>query len=457
MIIPFVASVTNTVFCSDDFSFANHLLEYRNETGNWILGLLKFVYSHWIGWSGRWICALFPVSINPLVITSNPFFWLKIYMSVSFMAFTALFIYLIKTILEELFHIHNKKLIFAIALAFLAVLLNTYIYTEIFYWLTGANYIFLMGCEMLGIAYGIKYYVNGNGDKYTMRFAIAGFCSCDNLHGIAPVFLLVIYFGYKKLKNREFRKKDAMLAFLFCISSASNVLAPGNFVRHEVIDSTGLHPFVSILYTLYSMLRTSLQILSLYPVIIFILCMGMLGAVLYIRGIECHSKLGLLCLYTPLCIFGAMYPVSLGYSNVSYPNRIVFVFSLHFIILLGLLCMSVGSAAIALFREIDAQSLYRAFIFVVAICVLSSGMWIEESPYYIIVTNYFQDKYVCDQWRYIFRQIEESADEDVTINLIGINESKSVMPPGFSIDFNSSVNAEIAKYFGKKSITVIGE
>ena len=58
----------------------------------------------------------------------------------------------------------------------------------------------------------------------------------------------------------------------------------------------------------------------------------------------------------------------------------------------------------------DLDSLIPIRLIVTSSSALSSGMWIEESPYYIIVTNYFQDKYVCDQWRYIFRQIEESAD-----------------------------------------------
>ncbi len=459
LIVPFLLTTRVTLFSADDFSFAVSLMQYRNESSNWIVALSKYAWNHYIDWSGRWICAFFPVGVNPLAVSDNPFGLLKVEMVVAFLLFSVAFIYMIVCILEDIFEIRNKTVIFLVAWVCLAILLNTHVYSEIFFWYTGVVYITLVIFEIMSISYGIRYFKHEGGKSYTIPFAFAGFCACDNLYAIVPLMLLFLYYEYKKMIAKKLKARDIVLFLLFAISSAMNVFAPGNFVRHDAIDSSGLHFFHSVFYTFYVILKASLDTIST-PLVIFVLFSMILGLAFGMNGKRFDVKISHVFIYACLSMFGVIYPVSLGYSNINLSNRVLFVFCIHFIIYLFLIFFTLGNGCIAAFLSIYSlgpKTWIAPVLVIVAISFITVPGWIKDTPYYVMVADYYDDVYTYNQWRLVFEQIETSDEADVLVYTQNIRGSRILKNPVISTDSNSWINVDIARYYGKNSVSQMEE
>lgn len=457
LLLPYIISSTNTIPSADDFSFANAIKEYRVQSDNYFLALCKFVKSRWFTWSGRWLGGLFPSGLHPLVISDNPYVLLEIEMAISVLIFVFSFAILIDSILKYIFSISSIKTRNIFILLSIFTILNTEIYSEIFYWYTGVIYICMVGSELLTFALMLRYFENIHRKWITVLFSIIGFYTCNGLQAIVPVFLVyVVAIICKYRQEKRIYKQDCVIFILFLTSALLSVCAPGNFARHSVIDSTGVHFIKASIYTCNNLITLSIKLLSNPAVIGLMTVFFCLGVHLFLKHGSFKINLLVTSVFFVLLMFGMMFPVSLGYSSSSIPNRILFMFAVHFLICVCIMMIFGGNYAAKYMGTLRKKrdGIYMILVLFFLSHIFLSG-WFQQSPYYVTTENICNDERVHDQWIVLLNSIESDKGAAVQIDSSAIAHSPVLKDVGISTDSSSWINQAIAQYYGKESVALI--
>ena len=458
LLLPYLISSTNTIPSADDFTFANAINEYRIQSGNFFLALCKFVKSRWFSWSGRWMFAIFPAGLNPLVVSNAPFKMLEIEMAISFLIFVLSFATLTNSILKCIFKVRKIKIRNFFILLLLFAMLNTDIYSEIFYWHTGVNYVFMISSELLTFALMIQYFNNNQKKWITVLFVMTGFYACNALQAIVPVLLLYVMVLYHKYKEKEIKKRDYIILMIFLLSTMLSICAPGNFARHSVIDSTGIHFFKAVIYTCNNLITLSIKLLS-NPVVIGLI------AVFFCLGIEHFFKKGRfdvnlfnVCIIFSMLMFGMMFPVSLGYSSSLIPNRVFFIFTVHFLMSACIIVTLLGNHFAKHMQRLRKN---KCCVYIILALFFINNLflnkWFQQSPYYVITENIYNDELIHDKWVALLSALESNQETVVQIDSSAIVSSPVLKDVGLSTDASSWINQAIDKYYGKESVEVISK
>lgn len=163
--------------------------------------------------------------------------------------------------------------------------------------------------------------------------------------------------------------------FLAGVSGALiNVAAPGNYVRHAVIDDSGLHFGMAAIYAVLEVIHTFEVLMINTPFMLFILVAIVVGVRLGKTGTILDKKvlsvLEVICIGSPII---SCFPVCLAYGGAGFPNRckcietVVMVISL--IVLAVLLGYVMNRRAVSLF-----DSLHKGEICVIS--VFFSLLWL---------------------------------------------------------------------------------
>lgn len=458
IILPYFFSVMNTIFSADDFSFAAAILQLDVKNDNYFRTICEFAFSRWYTWSGGWLIAIFPTGVNPLVISRQPFLLLEIEMSFFFLAFVISFIMLMDSVMTYLFCISNRLVRHGFILLSLFVVLNTQIYSEIFYWYTGTNYICRICSELICIALMIKFFM-GKDDKRTAVFlGISGFYACNGLQGIVPVLLIYLFLWFRKYKREQkVCFQECFFFLLFLTSSLLNVCAPGNFARHHAIDETGIHVFDAVGYTCNNLVVLSIQLFANPVVFIFMISFLLLGFVLFYNEIKLQHMFWVIITFVIL-MFGMMFPVSLGYSSTVVPNRVFFVFAVHFLFCVGIILVFIGNyAAQRIQIQVSRKMILPFILSSIIVIYFSLSGWLIQSPYYITLSNLHSDKLIHNQYVELLCSIDSSDDRVVELDISHIGQSPVLKTIGFSQDAQYWVNEAIALFYEKDAVILITE
>ncbi len=461
LLAPFVITSSFTMFSADDYSLAVEIMPYKKESSLYLVALIRFVIDRWFEWSGRWVTSLFPLGINPLIISKNPYTLLSILMPIFFCAFMIAIGFALKVVLETFFRLDNSKMSSAIIFVFLATLLNTDIYPEIFYWFTGANYTVMLIHELLAIAFSIMYFEHENGNRYTVPYALFGFFACNNLQAIVPLFLIVLWYEYKRYKNKTVQRRDVIIILLFVVAVLLNVLAPGNYVRHDVIDSSGLHPIWALWYVLVVTMRVAKEMVRNSIVIAFSLGLIMLGIVTKYRGFSVGKRLYKLIAFSALSLIGVIYPLTLGYSSAeNLANRNLFVIKLHCLIILVVVLFPLGNELIGkalLENRVKLKNVLLCFVLALSMSGLLLIRQMPSLPYYVTINSLDDTRKTNAKWLDIINQIASSEENDVEICAEDIPAVGMLKVPGITKDKEDWVNEAVATYYGKNSVAIVDE
>lgn len=162
------------------------------------------------------------------------------------------------------------------------------------------------------------------------------------------VFITLLVAFYYFLKDRKINYQVVAIFVVWFVGALINAVAPGNYVRHGAIDSTGLHP-ISALFDAMGMTNTRYQWLfdntNITVIVIILFVCGIYTGTKFSIRIKEYFVISILALLMPVV---TSFPVALGYSSGELmENRCAFLIDfaiimtvVNFFVALGVLVAS---------------------------------------------------------------------------------------------------------------------
>ena len=450
--LPYILSARFTVFWADDFS---HYLGMEEMPGTLLIEKAwQYMLNIYKIWQGTYFAIFLQSILSPMRYGGVT--WLRC-ISIANILLFFISLYFALRMLFRYLGLEAKHTI----TAFLLVVIPLFSYgqyTEILYWLSGqCSYSFPVSLAFLGIgllfckrksAMGIITYVLS---LVCLFLAVGGSLEVAGI--VTYILLVLLVFDYWKNRKKNFFMMEAFVVAL--VGSLINAMAPGNFVRHKMIDARSLN-FVK---TLFIAGKAPLQEFSKYFIgggttfLLFAVIIFFLG--LYWKGsidVKAGRCVILACVMVPVV---TAYPVIMGYSMQAawLPNRAMFILDLFSIISLEIIMFLLGYELKAVLRE-EKEKKFAAMLSTVAVIlfVCNHSVALQESFPCLIVDGLaggsLRDS--ADAITNMYEQVQTSTEEDVVVLCPSIVWWFNVSP--FSEDPTDWRNACVAQYFGKSSV-----
>ena len=343
-----------------------------------------------------------------------------------------------------------------IFLSFLAIfsIFGFKAWTEVLYWYSGAvGYSVPLSVALLSI---VLYLKNKNMFTYVIACMMAFLASGGTLEvaGTSCFAILTVLCvkGYKKCNM-----KDCIYFGAAVLGALINTVAPGNFLRHDVVDDSGLHIGSALIRSINRDISTIEELLFRTPFLIVVVVCVMVG--IYVGGGKWFDKvlaykMIAMCTILPIVTY---FPVFLGYSRDDYfPNRCEYVGVVSVVITIMLISVLVG----ILMRECGCKiGCKECAMFLLLLCLimptLSDYYKYSNTVIYRMYNNVAMDNFkkYHDGVTEIYQQIEESESPDVIIESLpeAVADFSQVSLP---TDSENWVNKAIAKHYGKNSVAL---
>ena len=454
LILPFIGNIWYSLPSADDFSM---LYDYDHSISIFVNAISK-ANTMWITWSGEWSYSFIQILINPLLFSGCNSRLLGIELIIFFIIFIAAIVVCIRELICEIFQCKSVKYVyFAIALILIMVM-NSGLYPEIYTWFIGSIYMIELTFTLFCIYLIFRYY-NNSEMKTAVVLSIFGFFTCMGIMVVSIVCLVYLFLFFpayikKKKKMRNF------IPFLFCVSGGIvSVAAPGNYARHDTVETGGLHFFKAVKNTLYIECMYSGAIIR---DVLIGMCLIIIAVIFYyyarkhkINNEYIHPLWAIV--FYVLSNFLVIFPFALGYSSADVPNRIQYVINTFIILGLGFCAIDFGIWLGSKEKEpVDKKSV-RIIAFVLLLAVYLGPLnkeYFRNTPYAQQIIGY-NDTVACyDDWQNIFSEIEDSTD-DVVIRSDGIHASPNIKSPMIMSDTSHWINISVARYFNKKTVKMI--
>lgn len=329
-------------------------------------------------------------------------------------------------------------------------------WTEVFYWFSGAAvYSFPMSFLLLGVAIALR--TKGIGEKCVAGVLI--FLAMGGALEIAGVgcFVLLGICILKWLTN-SLKIRDGFIFGTAFLGALINTVAPGNYIRHAVIDDTGLHLGMAVIHTVLEVMQTVEALLYDVPCILLIIAAVIIGASIDRAENTVDKKIlfmiVLLCLLAP---FVTCFPVFLGYSMTAFPNRCKFIETVVII------CAFVIISAVAgyvMSEKLRSMRKGETCVCVILFLILMSSLNPSWRASQYMVVQMWEDVARGSYKRYyekvneIYDLIRNDPDENVFI--YEMPEEVANFPTfRLNQDMSWADNSASASYYGKESVQVV--
>ena len=455
LFLPYLWSASYAVPNADDFCIAEHLRINFDSQNHLLIGSVQAATDFYKTLATAWPFWFVEFFFNPMNSSQYHFDLYRIMMPSILLLVIISTVVLIRGVCIYCFKFEkNAKETTVMCLLTSFVFLNTLIYSEVFYWFVGAVYALYSISELLASFFIVKHFLGKNSKLEDFLMIVLGTVSAWSLVSLSTIYLVYFLFILNKLiyKKRRITVLEIITSAVFVISTILMFVGPGNYVRHNRIDANGIHFISAIRDAGYNFYRMMMSLIS-NPLFILLLVVGLLyGFNIGKRLIISSWILFMSYFATLLCLFGILYPVALGYSAVTAPNRIWYIFNIHAIILFLIDSVITGVYLSEVNKKVDVYIKPVAIFLIVYVFI--SG-WYISSPYYVTLTSINTDKVIYSQWISALKQIENSSEQDIIIEVSTIPSSRTIKPVGLAYSSDSSdywINEGVALYYEKNSV-----
>ncbi len=448
IVLPIIVASTMSFYRGDDFVENALIANKRRSIIELFLVSVQFVKDSYLAWTGCYFTKFIQNFFHPL--NGAGLLQLRVVMIINAVLFVVgVYLFILGIYKKEINSLQCKLLL--VACCFVGIL-GFEPWYQIFYWYTGAVAytvplsVLLIALALITLAEKkINYIVSG----------ILLFCASGGslpIAGIGCYWMLMVCVS--RFYKRRLKKEEIILFIIAVIGALINCLAPGNFVRHDVIDESGVHFFRAIIYSFSEVVATGEWLLIETPFIV-------IGVIALSVGIYIGKKFQVDKNYSLLMIvmntvapIVTYYPVCLGYSSGGGPNRCRFI--LTFVFVVSVINTLVLTGKIIADR-VKANYMREAVVVIVLLVLIMpterEGWKLSEfAPYKTLMelTDGSIQEYYRDVNR-IYDVIETDENDDVFIY-----ERPEDIEVFLPMDFNQNpkhlINTEIAQYYGKNSV-----
>ncbi len=352
---------------------------YTYHPGDLIKSGYQFACDHYMNWQGCFTVTFIEGFLLPLRRYGH--MMLRILMVLIVLLFFVMIIWTVHQLMDE---IHRKKEAVLISALLVFMVLNYYPYTEIFYWFTGAvayvvPFMFVLGALVQVIR--PKKTFRGKALGLICAFAASG--SPLNIVGIHCYLLGILVLRYwipDKRNALSWQNRYRIEVFLIAfVGALVNVLAPGNYARHDVI-SNSLSVLQTIRYSISYSYREWELLFRQTNVIIVLAIMVFIGFYLMKKyqdqgekGISSFMVLALLLMPAISC-----FPVIYGYGEIWLPERTVFILDFQIYCLIIILGYLLGRAVAGGLKDIPTKAGITILLLMTGIIIILKNSSVDE-------------------------------------------------------------------------------
>ncbi len=449
-VLPTIISSWYSVMIADDFS-AGRMFK-QGYTG-W-----KYIKYYYDNWQGTYSGLAFIAWLSPIL--HGGLAGLKFIMVANSIMLFASFAFLFDSIVSKLFGQSSA------VLRVVVVMISVYTFTafnsyfEGIYWFTGAAvYTIPSILTMLGLGITIRK-IDSLKVWHVILISVLGFIGMGGsliISGFGCYFLLLIVLN-NWYRTKKLNISNVIIFMAWFIGALINVLAPGNYVRHEVADSTGIHP-IGAIATSIKVYIDRIEWFNQNTSICAILVLLVLCGFVLSEKINTSIKDKLIVLVATLILpIVSLFPVALGQGS-NMPNRVLFVLDVSIIVVYVVFALLLADF---IKGYIDAEGAKKILIvFFVTIILVSmslDGFEFSNNVIYKVSSN------IC---RGVYQEYNRSVS-DILEKLDSYEEGADVvlsaqeMPEdidnfkNFYVDIDPAdwVNIDMSMYYGFNSIRV---
>ncbi len=451
--LPIVLSAKYTVFWADDFSHCNGMQEMSGS--NLFIRSIQYVKDTYMDWQGTYFAIFLQSILSPLA--RGGIRLLRMISLVNIMLFFYSVYYFINAVTQFI----NKKSFAIICFNLTIIPLFLYSqYNEILYWLSGqCSYSFPLSFALLSLGMLLRV---KNSKRPKVRFALSVLIVVLAVGGSLAIsgtvcFTIIIIATLEFFKEKKL-SRETIVYFLFAFGgSLINAIAPGNFVRHSVIDANK----ISISKCLFYSFKCYIKEFERYvfdrgtTFIVFMIMAFILGMVMRLKLNK--GKCAILIAEALIIPIVTVFPVVMGYSNTGYtfPVRVMFVFDFIFICSIIIGCFLIGNLIEMEISDANKKIVLIMLVGLSIFIVFEKSNNLEDYQPFIIVESLVDGSLekTADDLINVFEQIENSDESDVIVNNPSVLGWFNISP--LSDNIEDWRNLAISKYYGKNSVSFV--
>lgn len=456
VVMPIVIASFYSFYQTDDFKHATNVGVFGSNIFELLIASFKYSKKMYLVWQGTYTAMFLQSFLSPLNGLGSV--QLRIVMMINVLLFIFSLALFVIAVCKRL---NVKKSISFSILAICSIGVFGYKgWMEVFYWFSGAvSYSIPLSLSFIGIAFSLK-------AKDTKRYIAASILmvlasggslevagtGCFILLGICTIKKILGILGYKDFVVFGFAVAGAMI----------NAVAPGNYVRHSVIDNTGLHLGTAVMASVYELMDTVEDLFINTPFILLVIAAFYIGVYIKKSGVIADIKvIYTIILFGVITPFVTCFPVCFAYSGGDYfPNRCQFVEIVVLVLVIMTISISLGYIFAEHFKEFQVKEI--TFLFVVFFIVmpnLNSSWKLSETVPYQMWKEIMHDSYknYYKEVKDIYDFVVSDKNEDVFIFDIPMEGAAYFPEIILSQDMSNWGNTSVAEYFGKNSVQYVSD
>ena len=452
MVYVITSSAGYTVILGDDFTHGVRVGAFHVPFFQYFAASLRYMKEIYLDWQGTYFAMFIQAFLSP--INNFGLVQLRIVMIVNALLFFMSLFGVLWTVFDFIWK--DKKMPHIRLTVFTVILfsiLDADVFTEIFFWYSGATAYSIPFSLML---FSVMCFLISNNNCYTNKkrivfqvfsalllFLAAGGSLAVSGTGCYVIFLLTLGFY---LVSRRISVGNIVVMAVGIIGSLINVIAPGNFARHTY-SSGGGNSWRLVQSVKWAVKNVWSEIERLTKETMFgvmIVVMVMMGIYLSKNLKNVLKEYGIISVFALGWGYVTTFPVAFGYSGSEFPNRCCFILDVVLVLSIlnfaffagccldkrGELCANKSACAVL------AVIVFTAFIL--------SPESISESKHNGAYENYY------NECKAIYAYLENCPEEDVVLEMPAYIENFECFY--FDEDENGWVNVGIAQYYHKNSV-----
>ena len=452
MVFPVVIASSYTFLQEDDFAHAMDIGIFEENIIKLFITAIKWDIKMYFTWQGTYTSMFLQAFLSPL----NGFGLaeLKIVMVVNAILFIMSLISIVYSVCKHC-KIGLSKAAMLLTMCTIGIFGFTS-WTEVFYWFSGAvSYSIPLSFAFIGISLTlISKKKFGQVCAAILMFIASG--GSLEVAGTGCFILLMICVIKKMMGNIE--RKDYIIFIVSVFGAIINVIAPGNYTRHSVIDDSGLH-FIDAAINSFDIVIEYTEQLFYDTPFILIIFMAILvgintGKINRVRQDICW----VIIILSSVLPFVTGFPVCLAYNGTSYfPNRCEFVEVTIIVISLVVIAINVGyilsEKVEGFFSKVTCLVL---ILFLIAMPSINPAWKLSELVPYTMLEQIAEDEFgnYNKKVNDLYYSIGVDENEDVFVYSIP-KEIDNFPMVAIAEDMEGRVNPSIAEYYGKSSLQYV--
>lgn len=463
-----------TVLIGDDFTHGVRVGAFHVSLPRYFAASLSYARELYLDWQGTFFAMFLQAFLSPInnfglpqlkaVMVGNALFYLAALLAV---VWRGLSFFDRKK--------ENRLLLFVILTLLFVAVTNADVYTEIYFWYSGAV-AYSMPFSVCLIAILFLLFINGKAVRediesegraeegaakaargkvcHTVAAAVLLFLSSGGSLTVAGAgcYLALLLTAVFWLRERKFSVSNLTILAAGVAGALINVAAPGNYARHDGTAGAGLHFGKALVNTARMFVEETGRLARETVLGLLFLVMIALGLYLAERARIALREYGVFSVFALAAGPVAEFPVALGYDAFSVPNRCYFIIDTLLVLALLNLALFIG---VCLQRIVKVPADGRTLSLMLYVClaaVIVTPLSIGELPLYRVTRSVHNGSYreYYEKCAALYDYLETCPEQDVVLSM-----------PDYIVDFeclyfdsdpDGWVNQGIAAYYGKASV-----